>query len=72
MIMYAGTYHKHSNQLLLQSMLVILSGSRDLHWLSQFTHKQALNVAYDLDESCHTMVPGVVVVLVVTLTCIVQ
>ena len=58
-------------------MLVILSGSRDLQWLlgmlvSQFTHKQALNVAYDLDESCHTLLPGVVVVLVVTLTFIVQ
>ena len=58
-------------------MLVILSGSRDLHWLlgmlvSQCTHEQALNVAYDLDETCHTLVPGVVVVLVVTLTFIVR
>ena len=39
-----------------QSMLVILSGSRDLHWLIgmlvyQCTRKLALNIASDLGEA---------------------
>lgn len=53
--LYAGVRKNPINRYT-QSMLVILSGSRDLHWLIgmlvyQCTHKQALNIASDLGEA---------------------
>ena len=54
-IMYAGVI-RYSPINCYTQMLVNLSGSRDLHWLigmlaCQCTHKQALNVASDRDET---------------------
>ena len=53
--LYAGVRKNPINRYT-QSMLVILSGSRDLHWLIgmlvyQCTHKRALNIAPDLGEA---------------------